>query len=308
MLGVALGGWIPMTVIINNWFDKNKTLAMAIGSVGFSVGTFALVPIIAICVTPENLGWQTTSISIAFIFLLLLIPVVKFIKNAPDKASGPVKRSFAGERQDKNVESIDFSIGEAIREKVFWFMAIGHGSSAMLTTTMMVHLILAFKSQGMSIQLSAFMWGLAMGIGGISQIVGGIVGDRISKRLAVCGFGCLQSIGVATAVLVTSAPLAIVFAFIYGIGFGGRAPITTAMRGEYFGRTSFGKIMGVSAVPMLFMTMIAPVVAGRLYDYSGNYSTAFLSISVIGFAGSLIFLLATKPIHPSIKQRYTRSS
>ena len=31
MLGVSLGGWIPMTVILNNWFTKNKSLAMSMG-------------------------------------------------------------------------------------------------------------------------------------------------------------------------------------------------------------------------------------------------------------------------------------
>ena len=74
------------------------------------------------------------------------------------------------------------------------------------------------------------------------------------------------------------------------------------MRGEYFAGRSFGKIMGISAVPMTFFSMIAPIVAGVFFDRSGNYLTAFFLIAATGFAGSLIFLLAKKPVHPSMTQ------
>ena len=121
-------------------------------------------------------------------------------------------------------------------------MAFAHGGSAMLTSTMMVHLILAFKSQGLSLEIASLMWGITMGIGGLSQLFGGVIGDKFTKRYSLALFGCIQSIGVIIAYKVDSILLAIVFALIYGIGFGARAPITTAMRGEYFGRKSFSVI------------------------------------------------------------------
>ncbi|GIS64818.1 MAG: hypothetical protein CM1200mP3_10660 [Chloroflexota bacterium] len=39
----------------------------------------------------------------------------------------------------------------------------------MMTTTMMVHLFLAFKDQGISLQSAAVIWGFAMGIGGVHR-------------------------------------------------------------------------------------------------------------------------------------------
>ena len=167
----------------------------------------------------------------------------------------------------------------------------------------MVHLILAFKDQGLSLQTSATRWCVAMGIGGISQILGGVIGDRYSKRYCLIIFGCLQSIGVATATSVSTLSSAFLFAVVYGFVFGARAPITTAMRGEYFGRTSFGKIMGISAMPMMVMTMVAPVVAGQMFDSQGDYRQAFLYIALLGFIGSLVFYFARAPIHPTLKHK-----
>ena len=315
MFGGTLAGWIPMTVIINNWFNRQRSLAMAIGSVGFSVGTFAIVPLLAYMVNPEILGWKWTAVSIAVFLPLVILITYVVIRDRPEEMGlvpdGASALQSTHNKLRKNHQTKedaleiqpDFSIAEALKEKVFWIIALGHGASAMLTSTMMVHLILAFKDQGLSLQTSATMWGVAMGIGGISQILGGLIGDRYSKRYCLIIFGCLQSIGVATATSVSTLSSAFLFAVVYGFGFGARAPITTAMRGEYFGRTSFGKIMGISAMPMMVMTMVAPVVAGQMFDSQGDYRQAFLYIALLGFIGSLVFYFAKAPIHPTLKQK-----
>ena len=187
MLGSTLGAWIPMTVIINNWFDKRRSLAMSIGGLGFSVGTFAIVPLIALLILPENLGWRLTAVLIALIFLLVPILIWKTVKNNPEDV-GEIpdglknKPSLGSELPSSEDGNDGFTIAEAIREKSFWYISIGHGASAMLTSTMMVHLILAFKNQGLTIEIAALIWGISMGIGGISQLLGGIIGDRVTKR------------------------------------------------------------------------------------------------------------------------------
>ena len=311
MTGSTLSGWIPMTVIINNWFNKNRSLAMSIGSIGFSVGTFLLVPLYAYLINPDLLGWRYTSILIAFMMPGVILLVAMIVKNNPEEVGllpdGKVNNPDPLLTGEKNVlqniktsfKDTDFTIKEALMEKSFWLIALGHGASAMLTSTMMVHIILAFNDQGLSLQVAATLWGVAMGIGGVSQLLGGILGDRYPKRHLICVFGIIQSLGVWIGSYVSTVGLGLIFAFVYGFGFGARAPITTAMRGEYFGRTSFGKIMGVSTLPMMTMSIVTPVVAGRFYDSQGNYSDAFLYIAIAGALGSLFFPFAKKPIHPS---------
>ena len=74
----------------------------------------------------------------------------------------------------------------------------------------------------------------------IFQFLGGWIGDRIPKNVALFIFTAIQGIGV---VFLTLGPEMInfyAFAVLFGIGFGGRTPLTTAIRGDYFGRASFG--------------------------------------------------------------------
>ena len=309
MIGVSLGSWIPTSVIINSWFNRFRSFALSVGSVGFAIGTFAIVPILAFLVNPAYLGWRGTSIMLVFVFLFLLVPEFKFLKNNPEEIGetpdGHVNKMSVSDGQKNGMSNtslpIDFTLAEALRERTFWILAIGHGASAMLTSTMMVHLILAFKDQGLSLENSALMWGITMGIGGASMLLGGIIGDRVNKIVTITLFGCLQSVGVAFAVLVHSVPMAIIFAVVYGFGFGARGVITMAIRGEYFGRTSLGKIVGISAMPMMLMQMVTPIVAAQFYDRYGDYMVGFLVIAGAGFIGSLLLIFAKRPAHPSEK-------
>ena len=69
------------------------------------------------------------------------------------------------------------------------------------------------------------------------------------------------------------------FAVIFGIGFGGRNPLTTSIRGEYFGRGNFGKILGISTIPMNGLLLISSPFAGYMYDWTGTYTVAFLVLA-----------------------------
>ena len=74
--------------------------------------------------------------------------------------------------------------------------------------------------------------------------------------------------------------------------------MTTAIRGEYFGRASFGKILGLSTVPMNVLLLLASPFAGFMYDLQGTYTTAFLVLAALNFLGGVLFLMAKRPKLP----------
>jgi MFS family permease len=86
------------------------------------------------------------------------------------------------------------------------------------------------------------------------------------------------------------------FAVVFGMGFGGRNPLTTAIRGEYFGRASYGKILGMSTVPMNVLLLVAPPLAGFMRDVQGTYTQAFLGLAALNVLGGILFLNARKPV------------
>ncbi len=302
MIGASAGGWLPMMTTINNWFNKRRSMAMGFGGLGFSIGSFLLVPALAWLVNPNHYGWQATSLTLGLFFLASAYPVSLLIRNIPEDY-GEVPDGFAYLRNEKNGNAIvetqtydpSYSMRDILKMPAFWIISICHGMSTMLIGTMTVHLILALKDQGISVQTGAWIWGFTLGFSGLCQIFGGWIGDKVPKNLALCFFGWVQAVGVVTATFITSVYYAPIFVVIYGLGFGARMPLGTAIRGEYFGRKAFGKVLGWSMMPMMLLMMMGPLLAGKMYDVYGSYDGAFYLLAAVGFLGSIGFVFAKKP-------------
>ena len=88
------------------------------------------------------------------------------------------------------------------------------------------------------------------------------------------------------------------FAVLHGLAWGIRGPLMQAIRADYFGAGNFGAIMGASSTLVMIGTISGPLVAGYMADRFGNYQTGFTVIALAAFAGSIFFLLSTKPEPP----------
>ena len=70
------------------------------------------------------------------------------------------------------------------------------------------------------------------------------------------------------------------------------------MRADYFGATSFGKIMGFSSMIVMIGMVAGPIVAGVLKDRTGDYQLGFIILAAVAALGSVWFFLATPPAPP----------
>ena len=136
---------------------------------------------------------------------------------------------------------------------------------------------------------------MMMGVAAVFQIIGGYVGDRIETRVAVAIFGFIQAVGFTMAILAQNLPLSILSGVIFGAGFGGRNPLTVAIRAEYFGPKAFATITGISSAPMYLLMLAAPLFAAFMFDARGNYTIAWLILGAFGSLSGVFFLLAKKP-------------
>jgi MFS family permease len=105
-------------------------------------------------------------------------------------------------------------------------------------------------------------------------------------------------VGLLLVAYATMLPMVIGFALLHGFAWGVRGPLMQAMRADYFGRASFGTIMGLSSLIVMFGNTSGPLVAGILADRTGSYETGFTLLALLAGAGSLFFFFATKPKPP----------
>ena len=148
----------------------------------------------------------------------------------------------------------------------------------MVLLALMLHLAPMMTDLEYSLQTASFVVSGYTAVSMIFQLIGGYVGDRVPKNVALMIFTMSQAIGVF---FLTFGPPTLMtaygFAILFGIGFGGRNPISSSIRGEYFGRKNFGKIMGISQVPMTVLLLEYNTFAAA---NPGNISTPSSSASL----------------------------
>ena len=312
MLGTATGSWLPLMTVVNRWFIRKRGIAMAVAAEGSPLGGLLLLPLLAWAVTPSNFGWSTTALWIGILFLGLAYPISRFIRERPEdygeRPDGePLGTSLHSDGQatpkplgnPRNTDQPNFTARQALRTSAFWLITFGHACSSLLFATLTVHLVPMLTDQGLSLQSSANVFSVMMGVAAVFQLIGGYVGDRMETRFAVAIFGFIQAAGFTLAVFAQGMPMAILFAVLFGAGFGGRNPLTVAIRAEYFGPNAFATITGISSAPMYLFMLAAPLFAAFVFDTQGSYMIAWLILGGFGSLTGVLFLLAKKPLSPS---------
>jgi len=310
-VGQGQAGWLTVMTLLNHWFVRQRGMAMGLAMVGMGIGGLVLMPVIAWLINPEadRLGWRHTAEIFAVVALVSAIVLPKIIRNKPEDIGafpdGEVPDAVADLDTDSSIQELELTIGQALRTQAFWCISFGHGFGSMVVLAIMSHLGLLLSDFNYGVQTAAWIIMVQTAVSIVFQFFGGWLGDQIPKNVALFIFTAIQGIGVVFLTLGSDLIYFYAFAVLFGIGFGGRTPLTTAIRGDYFGRASFGKILGISTVPMNILLLIAAPMAGFMRDELGDYDLAFLVLAGLNMIGAVLFLVARKPKLPGVVQTTT---
>ena len=306
--GAGLGTWMPMMTVLNSWFRRRRSTAMAIAMEGFSLGGVLLVPLLAWSIDPDiasRPGWRATALAIGVFVMVVAWPISRLVRNrpeefgwAPDGDPPRLVGTRALQSQSTDPDQGSYTWQQAVKTKAFWLITWGHACSSIIIVTIMVHLGPMLTDRGFSLQTVGWVVSVQTAVGAVSTVAGGYIGDRMPIRIALFAFSSLQSVAVFVLLAADTVAMVMVFAVLMGIGFGGRNPMTTSIRGVYFGRRAFASITGVSMVPMNILLLAAPLFAGIMFDLRGSYVLPLAVTAVVSFFGSGLFLFLGRPSPP----------
>jgi MFS family permease len=313
-VGASLSGFMSLTTTVVNWFERRRATAISLTQVGMSLGGMA-VPIIAWALVA--FGWRTTSFASGVIILVVGLPLSRIMRHKPEQYGYLPDGDTADERAERAAiraranggffEDADFTVRQALRTRAFWFIGFGHALAVLVVSAVMVHLVVHL-TEGMNFSLggAAAVVAFMTAVTAVGQVVGGFLGDRFSKRL-ICTIAMFGHAGGLIALAYGGTLFwVIVFALAHGTAWGMRGPLMQAIRADYFGRTSFGKIMGFSSMITMFGMMSGPIVAGLMADRFGNYQLGFTVLAIMAGFGSVFFIFGTRPTPPAEKRRAAR--
>jgi MFS family permease len=302
-IGFSLSAFFPLSVALVNWFERRRARVLSTMSLGFAVGGL-LVPLVALSL--DHLGWRETAFASGIIMVVLGIPLAQVMRRrpedygeVPDGISAAEASSLSRFAPAANRPERDFTLREALRTPAFWLISFGHGSALFVVGAVTVHVISHLKEDlGYSVGAAALVVTLMTAFQIVGMVVGGTLGDRVDKRAICAACMLMHMTGMLLVAFAVNVAMVIAFAVLHGLAWGARGPLMQAIRADYFGRTAFGAIMGVSTTIILFGQVGGPLVAGIMADQTGDYVAGFTVLAILSGLGSGFFIFARPPLLP----------
>ena len=300
-LGIGLQGLLVLSVTVNNWFNRKRTIAQSIMGLGYSMAGVIGVPVLVLL--QEQMDWRASAyITAAFVFVIGM-PFVMMLRDKPETIGTVPDGEVINEKStDAPIVTggYDFSLSESLKTSSFWFLAVGQAISNLGILGAQLHMFLHLEEDvGIERNTVALVWTVASLSNIPARLLGGFFGDRFPKNVLLGVSNTLMAGAVYILAVTDSEVMAFTFAVIFGIGWGMRTPVLNAIQGEYFGRVSQGVIRGWMQSLGLPIIIAAPVVVGHMRDIQGTYLYAFSLMAGVMVIGSILLFIARHPKPPS---------
>ncbi len=279
-VGITLTGMVPHVFLISEWFASNRASAIGFVYAGIGVGILLLAPVSEWLLS--TLGWTRAFQIFAGIVLLLLLPLVWIFYQY-----GPYGETLRAQKGSKRGHH-QWTAGLALRSLQFWLLFFSRVCAASGTTVIVTHQVAHVVDVGYSRLMAASIFGLAGITSSGGRVVFGFIADLLSRQAAYTINIAMTLVGVGALMILRDPSqtwLLYVYVVFFGIGFGSRAVIFSALTADIFSGKGFGSILGYSTVAVGVGGAMGSWLGGVLHDWTGSYLVSF-ALSALVLAGS----------------------
>ena len=295
--GLVALGWVPMGVLVSRWFAERRGRAAGFAFSGMGVGVFAVGPLAQWLI--GALGWRVASALLGAGAFAVLLPLVLLgLRDAPAEP-GPGARGAAKRRALPPRTSVptDATLRDALGTREFWALWLAYFFTPLAVFPVFTHQVAFAIDLGFAPLFAATIFGLMGLMSSAGRIGFGLAADRFGGPLsATISFGCTAG-GALALLALEGSPRAgwlVGYAVLFGLGFGARGPIITAMASDLFAGRRFGLIYGVLNLGNGLGAAAGPWFGGWVHDLTGSYRGAFLASVVFCALGAVAFWFARR--------------
>ena len=310
-LGFSAGINQPYMAVVNQWFSRQRALAMTLGYVGTEFGGALLTPLIALVVL--NVGWRQAAVLSGILIPIVLLPLSVFIRNTPEsmglrrdydppEATPVASRPEAATSATPVEEREDFTVKEALRTPAFWHLAVALGCRMFSKMALHVHLVPLMVWKGLDEQTAALLVGLFALTQIPVRVFGGWVADRWSMT-KVPALASLAGIAAVVALLVGkegSVWTGVLFVLLFALAEAGNI-VGWALTGDFFGRRNFATLRGSISMATSPISLPAPTFLGWVFDRTGSYSRALIPVAGFYLLAFFLYMFLRRPRRPVVE-------
>ena len=293
LCGASVGAFFaPIMATTLAWFDKHRSLAVSLVSIGGGVAPMVVTPLASVLISAY--GWRSAMLIVAIGVWVILIPATFLIRRAPVVAApapapavattGPAPRSVLS----TTLRSPQFIVLAA----VFCLCCAAHSGP-------IFHTVSYAMLCGASSLAAASIYSVEGVAGLFGRVLFGLAGDRLGvKRVIVAGL-LLQAAGIYTYIYVSELSHFYMLASVLGMAYGGVMPLYAVLARDYFKPQVMGTVLGGITMMSSIGMAIGPIGGGWIFDTFGDYHWLYIASAAIGLGAAAVALTFPKPSAPS---------
>jgi len=275
---------------MGRWFRGNRGRAVAIASVGFSLGE-GLLPISFVLLTGV-IGWRFGWVTAAVILALLVVPLLMHLLR---EERSP--QSMSDSQHSAGLAGRHWSRGDAMRHWLFWALLPGFLAPSFISTSLFFHQVHLTEIKGWHIASYVATYPIYSAFSVLANFAAGMIADRFGAARLLPVY--LLPTGVAMLVMGLATnfwwgPVALV---MIGITQGASQAMIGSIWPEYFGTRNLGSIRAFAVAAMVFSTAIGPGITGFLIDRGVGFEVQCLWMGGYVAIISLIFIGVSRAAH-----------
>ena len=307
-LGRGLGVFPTLMTCVNQWFLKRKAFAIAVINTSVTAGAAALLP--ALSAAGHLLEWRTAAVASGALLCILTLPAVAVIRSRPEDLGLRPFGENPGESatQDSTGEKSslagpanrDYTARQAALTVTFFTLAVGAILRTVASDVLVINQIPILIWKGVPEARTAYYLSLTYIATIPLRFLMGIAATWIDPRWLLSAGMLMVALCTVAALILSGDDVAWFLIVQSGMGQGVSTVAWLAV-GEYFGRRSFGTLIGMMTVFYGISGLIIPAAAGSVFDRTGSFVPVLVIVGVLQAVSAGSFLFVRRPNAASAK-------
>lgn len=272
---------VLLPVIVTRWFNQKMGLALGIYWAGLGLGPVVFALLFRWMI--ENRGWESAFLVVGLAFGVILLFFSWFIRTSPAEM-GLTAYGAGDATKDKQSSGAAVSLRSVLSRKPVWLLMGCHHLGCAGHAVILAHGVSMATHHGIPGLQAAGVLSTIAGVSIFSRFSFSLLTEHFGGRTILSGAIFGQSLSILLLLFATEVWHFYAFAVFFGICYGGEMVGFPIINRQMFGpKAPLGSIFSFEMIGGSTGMALGGWLGGTLFDHSGNYTSAILVASAIGF-------------------------
>lgn len=292
---------VLLPVIMTRWFYRHMGIALGIYWAAQGLGPVIFAPLFRWLL--ETRGWENTFTVVGLVVGGILAFFSLFIYNRPSDKGLTAYGSEDAPPAPQNgtaAAKAPAKLRDILRERTVWKLMSIHHIGCVAHAVILAHVVSMATFKGIPGLEAAGVLATIAGTSVVSRFTFSVLAERLGGRTVLTISLLGQSLPVIILFFATEAWAFYVFAFIFGLCYGGEMVGFPIINRQLFGaKAPLGSIYSFEMVGASLGMALGGWLGGGLFDLSGSYTWSLWASLLIGLAGLPLALALPRHTKPA---------